>query len=124
MVLQALLSSVLGMLGLGLIKLGLRSGVTPHLDDGTSILTIFSLAMRSPLVLGGMGIGFVSTLNLIHLMCRVDFTSATPMVVALGQIVMVLVGVLILHEPMTLSRGLGIALVLAGSVLISSGVTR
>jgi drug/metabolite transporter (DMT)-like permease len=124
MVLQALVSSIFGMLGLGIIKLGLRSGVTPHLGEGASVLTVLGLALRSPLVLVGMGTGFLSTLNLIHLMCRTDFITATPVVIAIGQIAMVLVAVLVLHEQMTVSRGLGIALVLAGCVLISRGALR
>lgn len=124
MVLQAIASSVLGMLGLGIIKLGLRNAVTVHLAGGESPLTVMLMALRTPLVLVGMGVGFLSTLNLIHLMCRTEFTTATPMVVAIGQVAMVVVGLLVLHEPITPGRGLGIALVLAGSVLIAGSASK
>jgi drug/metabolite transporter (DMT)-like permease len=107
------------MVGLGLIKLGLKQDVMSHMGDTTTTVSILLMALRTPLVLLGMVVGFGSTLNLIHMLCRADLITATPLVVAAGQVMMIIISLFLLHEPMTWSRGVGVMLILAGSIFLA-----
>lgn len=116
---QAVICAILGSAGIGLIKVGLQgvipaSGTHPWISLGTLMA-----AAKSPLVLVGMVVGFMGTLNYICLLAKADLAVAAPLVAAAAWVVLLAFSWGILREPVSAARVLGLVMVVGGSVILS-----
>ena len=78
--------------------------------------------LRSPTVLAGVCLYALSALGWIVVLSRADLSFAYPFL-ALSYLAVPLVGVVMLHEPLTRTQGAGLALVVCGVMLVAATYT-
>ena len=84
-----------------------------HRLDGDGILS----ALMNPFVILGIALLIFWTLTRITLLSLADLSYVLP-VTSIGYVLSALAGWLFLHESISLPRGMGIALITAGSMLV------
>lgn len=102
----------------------LKAGASRLSDSGelTAAAALFSAALN-PYILGGLAI-YVASFGLwVAVLARLDVSVAYPML-SLGYVLAAVVAYFWLGEPVTWHKVFGIALVVAGVVVLSRGVSR
>ena len=91
------------------------------LPGASGFLSVSALlvAVRSPLVICGLLMGFAGTLNYVCMLGRTDLSIAVPLIAACGWVILIAFSAVILHESLTPMRMLGLALTIAGTVVLA-----
>lgn len=98
-------------------QVAIRQGLEGRVA-GWSLSHLASAALSQPLVWLGLLLYAFSLAVWFMVLAKVPASTAYPLA-AVGYVAVVLVGTLILHEPMTAGRASGIALIVLGTVLLS-----
>jgi drug/metabolite transporter (DMT)-like permease len=112
--LQLGLSSVLLTIAEVLLKTGATVG--PVANDWTTLFNVGALAWSATWI--GIALYVVSFLSWLHVLRLMPLTQAYSLINVV-QILVPAAAWLVLHEPISIGRGAGIALVLAGTLLVA-----
>ena len=110
-------STFLSALGQIALKVGTS---TPHIKAAMAdadLIERYRLMLSSPLVIGGLLSYVLGTLVWLRVISALDISQAYPFV-ALGFLVTLAFGLIVLGEPMHPTRLIGAALILGGVVLV------
>ncbi len=88
--------------------------------DGAGLLGKVAAMLFSPWVLAGLAAYGVGTVLWLFALRRIDLSLAYPFV-ALSFLMVAASGVLLLGEPMTLAKALGLALIVTGLAVLALG---
>ncbi|NPV69114.1 MAG: EamA family transporter [Firmicutes bacterium] len=114
---MALVSILLGSTGQFLLKLGVTRLGGVRWGPGLFISTIFDVFME-PFIVCGVGLLGISMLIWLAVISRMQLSTAYPLV-SLSYVMVTIMSRLFLGEPLTLSKALGMSLILAGITAIS-----
>jgi multidrug transporter EmrE-like cation transporter len=101
-----------------MLKAGARTLGTVAMGSGHSLMTAAWSAATQPWIVLGLVCYFVSAGLWILALTRVDVTIAYPML-SMGYVIAALLAWQLFGEPLTSGRVLGIAIILAGVVVLS-----
>ncbi len=73
------------------------------------------------LIAGGLFVGFVGTLGYVKSLERIDLATAFPIFSAATIVLVSVASVLLFHESISIQKGLGVAVLCAGLLLIWRG---
>ena len=118
-VVQAIVSAILTSVGSGLIKYGLNRLEMPAGASGFLSVPVLLVAARSPFVVCGLLMGFSGTLNYVCMLGRSDLNIVVPLISACSWVILIAFSASILKEPFTLMRVVGLALTIAGTVVLA-----
>lgn len=116
MLLLTIVSVVLGAIGQILVKLGAK-----NLDlnvTGSKIFHSLLLILRNVPIMSGMIIYGLSFLLWVKVLSKVELSYAYPMV-SLGYILILVFSYFLFHENISLTRLLGVFLIIAGVVFVA-----
>ncbi|MFA4994810.1 MAG: SMR family transporter [Bdellovibrionales bacterium] len=103
------------------LKFGMMSEPIQTAIKSENVIEIGVALITSPLVTGGLFSFGLSAILWLFVLSRVPLSSAYPYV-ALGIFVTVLAGYFLFHEPLTVFKVAGVALILAGILLVGKSV--
>lgn len=109
---------VLNALGAMLIKKQLQSTGEINWGGGKLLLVQFYQLFTSTKVVLGFSIIFASAIAWMVALSRLELSVAYPIAIALNFILVVAGGIIVFNEPFTMSRGLGLLLVLIGLLFL------
>lgn len=115
-----IVSVVLGLAGQLCLKIGMNQLGELNLSSLRSIVQTFVQVFTTPLVLLGLAFYGVSSIFWLVVLSRVDLSYAYPLL-AMMYVLIPLASKYILHETVPPRRWLGIAVVVVGVLLVSSG---
>ena len=103
-----------------ILKTGMTTeGIQNALKTGSLTEIVFKV-LTSPLVLAGLCCFGLSAFLWLFVLSRVPLSSAYPFV-ALGIFVTVLAGSIVFAEPISLTKALGVVVIISGLVLVGLG---
>lgn len=91
----------------------------PSSDFSSKVLFLFSL-LTNPWVISGVLATFLSGLSWLMAMSRFQLSYAFPFM-SLNFVAMLLLSALLLNETLTITKLLGVALIVAGTFVVSRG---
>ncbi|MBT2326258.1 EamA family transporter [Variovorax paradoxus] len=100
-----------------MLKAGAKTLGTVSMGSGASLMTAASTAATQPWILLGLVCYFLSAGLWIIALTRVDVTVAYPML-SMGYVIAALLAWQFFGEPLTAGRVLGIAIIMAGVVVL------
>ncbi len=115
------LSVFAGVLGQILIKLGVGDNGLVS-DSGAGILSIFTVILTTPLVMGGLVLYGVGAISWILVLSRMNLSYAYPFL-ALNFVLIAVLSRVLLQEPIPMIRWVGMGIICVGIVLVSQGGT-
>jgi drug/metabolite transporter (DMT)-like permease len=105
-----------------LLKLGMVNAAFARASADKDWAGMASAALLNPLVVGGLSLYFLGALVWLLVLAKADLSYAYPFV-GLGFIFSMALGWFVLHEPITLQRLAGTALIALGAVLVAGTST-
>jgi multidrug transporter EmrE-like cation transporter len=121
LVLFVLLSVLLSASSQILLKLGMiRPSMQLALESNGGPLQIAHAIITSPLVLSGMGFFGLSAVVWLFVLAKIPLSTAYPFV-ALGIAITVIAGRVIFGEAISLTKFVGVALVILGVLTVAKG---
>lgn len=102
-----------------LLKIGL-AGTTLSLRSPKDVIGIVRTVVSSPALVAGIILGATSTLLWIVVLSRLDLSYAAPLFNAIYYVLLLAASVMLLHEALSIRKVVGVILILAGIVLITS----
>jgi len=97
-----------------MIRAGMRSRTDVHGPAG-----LVQAVLSSPLVWGGIVLFAFNVLCYAYALTRIPLSTAYPLIVAGGLLIVLLASALLLREPVSLTLAAGATLITAGVVLVA-----
>ena len=116
------LSVVFNAFGVFVIKLKLNEMGPIGVADWKATIGYFFLLLKSPLIVLGVIVFFLSPFLFTIALSRMEMTIAYPVQIGMNFFLLILLSVLFLGEQLTLYKFLGIFLICAGIYLLNKGV--
>lgn len=108
----------------GQLILKWRIAVFGQLPDGFTAKVIFLLkAVLDPYIFSGLAAAFIASLFWMAAVTRLDLSAAYPLITAGLTSVTVILAIVVLKEPLSMSKFLGVLLIVSGVLLMIRDTT-
>ena len=108
------LSVLFNVCGIFVIKMRLNELGPLPFDSVKAVLSYFLLLLKAPLVIGGVILFFIAPFLFAVALSRMEIAVAYPAQIGLNFLFLILLALLVLGEPMTPFKGIGMVLILIG----------